>query len=131
VYLHLLVDSTISTETTLLDRSGDAESVLQSDNQFSILRKGDVSLQGVEQAEEWLGTLTTRQNVTGNQFLLEANSQQGSAQKPLISMKLMNGEFSLVRNNHPTLDGASLTDAEAAGLWDAITRSFQARANAF
>ncbi|MGO1233722.1 MAG: T6SS immunity protein Tli4 family protein, partial [Marinobacter sp.] len=67
----------------------------------------------------------------GNQFLLEANSQQGSAQKPLISMKLMNGEFSLVRNNHPPLDEASLTAAEAAGLWDAITRSFRARPGAF
>lgn len=131
VYLHLLVDSTISTQTTLLDRSGDAELVLLSDKHSSVLRKGEVSLQGIEQAEEWLGTLTTRQDVKGNQFLLEANSQRGSAKTPMISMKLMNGEYSLVEDDHPPLDQASLTAAEAAGLWDAITRSFRARDNAF
>ncbi|MBB5320581.1 T6SS immunity protein Tli4 family protein [Marinobacter oulmenensis] len=133
VYVHFNANSTIKTEDTLLDRMGRAESIMQAkgDDHFAVLRKGKLELQGIEQAEEWLGTVTTDEDVRGNHFIIEANSQRGSAREPRISVTFMNGEYSLVEDDHPPLNQASLTDAEAAGLWDAITRSFRARDNAF
>lgn len=131
VYIHLLVDSTVTTGTTLLDRSSEAEAALKDDNNFTLLRQGKVELKEIEQAEEWLGTLTTREKVKGNNFLLEANSKRGSVREPLISMTFKNGEYSLIEEDPPKLDKASLTDAEAVGLWDAITRTFRPRPGAF
>ena len=133
VYIHFNANSTIKTEDTLLDRMGQAESVMKAkgDDHFGVLRKGTLELQGIEQAEEWLGTVTTDEDVRGHHFMIEANSQRGSAREPRISVTFKNGEFSFGDDYQPSLDEASLTDAEAAGLWDAITRSFRARDNAF
>ncbi|KAA0019515.1 hypothetical protein F0A16_03980 [Salinicola corii] len=131
VYMHINIDSAITTSTTLLDRSSDAESVLKDDDNFSVLRKGVVNLDDIDQAEEWLGTLTTRDKVRGDNFLLEANSKRGGARQPLVSITFKNGEYSLVEDERPKLDNASLTDAEAVGLWDAITRTFKPRPGAF
>ncbi|NWO07288.1 MAG: hypothetical protein HLX50_16835, partial [Alteromonadaceae bacterium] len=98
VYIHFNVDSTIHTEDTLLDRMGQAESVMQAqgDENFSVMRRSAVDLEGIEQAEEWLGTFTTDDDVRGNYFTLEGNSERGSAREPLISMTFKNGEYSLV-----------------------------------
>jgi len=133
VHIHFNTNSTIRTEDTLLDRMGQAESVMKAkrDDNFAVLRKGKLELQGIEQSEEWLGIITTDEDVRGHHFIIEANSQRGSTREPRISVTFRNGEFSLGAYSHPTLSKASLTDAEAVGLWDAITRSFQARPNAF
>jgi len=124
------IDNTIVEKDTLLDRTGNAESVLGQDDHFSVLRKGTVELEGVGQAQEWLITQTTDQGVRGHYFNLEANSTLKASEYPYLDISFRNGDFP-PREPHKELSQASLTDAEAAGLWDAITRSFQARANAF
>ncbi|MCS4506072.1 T6SS immunity protein Tli4 family protein, partial [Arhodomonas aquaeolei] len=130
VYIHLYTDSDIRTDTTLLERSGGILALLSHDDNGATLRKGPVNLDGIAQAEEWLATLTMDSDVKGDYFLLEANSQMGSIRTPLISISLRNGEFSNSEESK-RIDHASLTDAEAAGLWDAVTRTFQPRPNAF
>ncbi|MGM0952147.1 MAG: T6SS immunity protein Tli4 family protein [Pseudomonadota bacterium] len=124
------IDNTIVEKDTLLDRTGNAESVLGQDDHFSVLRKGTVKLEGVGQAQEWLITQTTDQGIRGHYFNLEANSTLKASEFPYLDISFRNGDFP-PREPHKELSQASLTDAEAAGLWDAITRSFRARANAF
>lgn len=124
------IDNTIVEKDTLLDRTGNAESMLGQDDHFSVLRKGTVKLEGVDQAQEWLITQTTDQGVRGHYFNLEANSTLKASEFPYLDISFRNGDFP-PREPHKELSQASLTDAEAAGLWDAITRSFQARVNAF
>jgi hypothetical protein len=124
------IDNTIVEKDTLLDRIGNAESVLGQDDHFSVLRKGAVELKGVGQAQEWLITQTTDQGVRGHYFNLEANSTLKASEFPYLDISFRNGDFP-PREPHKELSQASLTDAEAAGLWDAITRSFRARPGAF
>ncbi|WP_136068474.1 T6SS immunity protein Tli4 family protein [Modicisalibacter radicis] len=130
VYIHFYTDSTIAEEDTLLDRTDQAERALANDQNFSVLRKGEVDLDGIDQAEEWLSAGTTDENVKGNYFNLEANSRIGSPGTPYVDISLRNGQFAH-DEDHPALDKASLTDAEAVGLWDAITRTFKPRPDAF
>ncbi|WP_353980130.1 T6SS immunity protein Tli4 family protein [Salinicola endophyticus] len=130
VYIHFYTDSTIAEEDTLLDRTDQAERALANDQNFSVLRKGEVDLDGIDQAEEWLSTGTTDENVKGNYFNLEANSLKGSPGAPYIDISMRNGQFAH-GEEHPSINKASLTDAEAVGLWDAITRTFKPRPGAF
>lgn len=130
IYIHFYTDSIIAEEDTLLDRTNQAERALANDQHFSVLRKGEVDLDGIDQAEEWLSAGTTDENVKGNYFNLEANSRKGSPGTPYIDISLRNGQFAH-GEEHPTIDQASLTNAEAVGLWDAITRTFKPRPGAF
>lgn len=130
VYMVVHTDNTIKENDTLLDRTGAAERRLSRDENFSVLRRGEVALDGIEQAEEWLTTGTTDQRVRGHYFNLEANSKVGSPEKPYIDISFRNGDFPH-GVEHPTIERASLTDAEAVGLWDAITRTFRPRPGAF
>ncbi|WP_232823886.1 T6SS immunity protein Tli4 family protein [Salinicola sp. CPA57] len=130
IYIHFYTDSTIAEEDTLLDRTDQAERALANDQDFSVLRKGEVDLDGIDQAEEWLSAGTTDENVKGNYFNLEANSRIGSPGAPYVDISLRNGQFAH-GEDHPAIDKASLTDAEAVGLWDAITRTFKPRPGAF
>ncbi|MCK0746817.1 T6SS immunity protein Tli4 family protein [Chromohalobacter nigrandesensis] len=133
VNIHININSTVTTENTLLDRMGEAESAMQAkgDDNFSVLRRGEVGLTNIAQAEEWLGTVTTDADIRGNYFTLEANSERGTTREPRISMTFQNGDYGLNEDDRPKLDKASLTDAEAVGLWDAITRTFKPRPGAF
>jgi len=123
-------DNTIVEKDTLLDRTTAAENMLSQDDHFSVLRKGTVELEGIEQAQEWLITQTTDQSVRGHYFNLEANSTRKAPEFPYLGISFRNGDFP-PGEPHGELNQASLTDAEAVGLWDAITRTFQVRPNAF
>ncbi len=46
-------------------------------------------------------------------------------------MTFKNGDYSIDEDERPKFDKASLTDAEAVGLWDSITRTFKPRPGAF
>ncbi|KAA0019514.1 hypothetical protein F0A16_03975 [Salinicola corii] len=133
VNIHMNVNSTVTTENTLLDRMGEAEAAMQAkgDDHFSVLRRGKVDLTDIAQAEEWLATVTTDADIRGDYFTLEANSERGSVREPRISMTFNNGDYSINEDDRPKIDKASLTDAEAVGLWDAITRTFKPRPGAF
>lgn len=131
INIQFYIDSSITSSDTLLDRISEGESSLQDDNNFKVLRKGKVSLKDIDQAEEWLATLTTSDDVKGNNFILEANSQRGTAFMPLIRISFRNGDRDSTDINRPNLDRASLTDAEAIAIWDAITRTFKPRVDAF
>jgi len=123
-------DNTIVEKDTLLDRTGATEGILSQDDHFSVLRKGAVELEGIKEAQEWLITQTTYQSVRGHYFNLEANSTRKAPEFPYLDISFRNGDFP-PGEPHGELNQASLTDAEAVGLWDAITRTFQARPNAF
>ncbi len=130
VYINLHTDNTVAENDTLLDRTSAAEKALSDDTNFSVLRRGKVVLKGISQAEEWLVTETTDQRIKGHYFNLEANSKVGSPETPYIDISFRNGDFPH-GEDRPAIDKASLTDAEAVGLWDAITRTFRPRPGAF
>ncbi|MFB4205189.1 hypothetical protein KBTX_01730 [wastewater metagenome] len=130
IYLNIYTNTTIAAETTLLERKPGVIALLSRDPNHSMLRDGKVDLEGIKQAEEVLTTGTTDEDVRGHYFNIEANSRIGSPETPYVDITLRTGEF-VTDGTHPRIDQASLTDAEAAGLWDAVTRTFHPRPNAF
>ena len=122
-------DSDIHESDTLLQRTDMNAAIEASDGRT--IRKGQIELSGILQAEEWLSDGLTGAKVRGHYFLLEANSKLGSAATPMVSLDMDNG------GRLPEIDGdrqltkASLTEGEAVALWDAVSRSLRPRPNAF
>ena len=122
-------DSDIHESDTLLQRTDMDAAIKASDG--GTIRKGQIELQGIQQAEEWLSDGLTGAKVRGHYFVLEANSKIGSAATPLVRLDMDNG------GRLPRIDGdrqltqASLTEGEAVALWDAVSRSLRPRPNAF
>jgi len=122
-------DSGIHESDTLLQRTDMNAAIKASDGQT--IRKGQIELQGIQQAEEWLSDGLTGANVRGHYFILEANSKIGSSATPMVRLDMDNG------GRLPGIDGdrqltqASLTEGEAVTLWDAVSRSLRPRPNAF
>jgi hypothetical protein len=127
VSIELDTNSYIQESDTLLERGNEIQRDLKSFDGQSI-RRGVVDTPHFH-AEEWLVSLTDS-GIRGYRFALEANSKIGSPKTPLVSLTM---DVGLPK---PPLDAkqpekASLTEAEAIGAWDAISRSLRPRPNAF
>lgn len=128
VSIQMDTDSDIRTADALLERGGEIQDGLSQANGHT-LRKGRVDLSGLH-AEEWLMAGKTLLDVQGFLLDLEANSKIGSPQTPLISLTMRVGyPNSVLQTDH--LNKVSLTEGEAIGLWDAVSRTLRPRPNAF
>ena len=133
VHLTVTTKSDFTEGNTLLDRFGEIENGLSLDPNAAIFRSGEVTLPGTPQAAEWVGRITEdAYDIPTTYAYLEGNSRLGDPLTPFFKIFLYNGEAfdhhaprDLLRNH------ASLTDVEAVGLWDAVTRSFRPRPGAY
>ncbi|WP_183035310.1 T6SS immunity protein Tli4 family protein [Cupriavidus sp. UME77] len=120
-------DSDIQEPTTLLQR-GDSINAALKEREGRTIRKGPVDLPGL-QAEEWLMAAITTRGVPGHHLVLEANSRIGSAQTPLVILKLDTGSHNKVLRD--PIEKASLTEGEAVAFWDVVSRTLRPRPNGF
>ncbi|SAK64765.1 putative lipoprotein [Caballeronia ptereochthonis] len=128
VKISLLTDSGIQEKDTLLQRGKQVERSLSLISGGRTVRKGRVSLQGLE-AEEWLTAGETQLEVPGNTFTLEANSTIGSAEAPFIALDMKTGAPSNFEKG--PIKAASMSEADAVKLWDAVSRTLRPRPNGF
>lgn len=134
VYFNFTTDSWLQEETTLLDRVSEVRAALREDENGEVFREGEVTLNGIDQAAEALVAQSSQDysnRIRQNAFYLEANSLKGNRLSPLVTIDFVNGEFAAKEDKDKRIEKASLTDAEAIGLWDAITRTFRPRPGAF
>lgn len=122
----ILIDSSRIGTTSLLERHHQIEELLKHVDGGRTVRKGKVVLAGVE-AEEWLleGPRPTTE-VHGHLFTLEANALAYDVLAPFVRLDM--GTANPLPDYRP-LERASLTDAEALALWDAVSRTLRPRPN--
>lgn len=118
--------------TTLLDRASAIEKSLPQRN-GKTLRKGKLTLMGIPQAEEWLLAGEMGQSgggkMQGHEFTIEGNSKISSPQTPFFTFEFKNGNgYALPEGKQITK--ASLSDAEALALWDAVSKTIRMRSSA-
>lgn len=144
VYLHVETDSGIKEDTTLLDRGREINAMTEG-AEGRTMRKGARKTPAGVAFEEWLIAGNTNErhgkhHVKGHTFTLEGNSKIGSAKTPLFIVELHNGERESEPDDgrpawdkapRPELKQASLSEAEALALWDAITSTLRPRPGAF
>ena len=128
VSFDLDTNSGIQESDTLLERGGDINEMLRQ-AQGHTVRKGAVDLAGMH-AEEWLASGITVLKVPGFLFSLEANSKSSNPKAPLTILQLDVGSPNRVLQTS-RLEKASLTEGEAVGLWDAVSRTLRPRPNGF
>ena len=127
-------------EDTLLDRVRKVEPMeIRDDPLFRTLRKQTRTDAG-EPFDEWLAAIKTDARIRGHRFLAEGHSLDSSFRKPYFTMKMHNGQDEIQPpdpkdpfqyNMRPPLDKAPLTEAEALGLWGAVTKTLRLRPGAF
>lgn len=137
VYFTYRYISSIGPQTTTLPERGPAiEAELKSRN-GATLRKGPRSDADLP-FDEWVVERDSSSGARTYRFTLEANSQEGTALKPLFIMNLSSG----VRHPRPapTLEEAavrkpiaqaSLSAAPSVALWDKVTQTLRPRPGAF
>ena len=132
VDFRLNIYSGLNGDTTLLERGADLKQMV-SNNNGKVLRKGPVSIVDAEQVEEWLMAGDMEQGggklMKGHYFKLEGNSKGGSPQRPNFELVMENG--GAVAEGIPKPTKASLSEAEALALWDAVSKTLRLRPGAF
>ncbi|MBA3597384.1 MAG: hypothetical protein H0W40_08400 [Methylibium sp.] len=132
VYFSFQSDTVVRENDTLLERTAKVEREMQRSGTTTV-RKGKRDIQG-QPVEEWLMRGPTPERVPGTMFDLQANVTERDPAKPFVSLTLFNGfripapprtleESALVGN----LTSASLSEAEAVALWDAVTPTLRKR----
>ncbi len=132
VVLHFESDASLRETTTLLERGKEIGAKIEASGAKTV-RKGKRSGVGLE-FEEWLIAGPTDDGVTGHIFTLEANSKRGSALTPMVNVDLHNGQRESQpdrRTQPPALSQASLDEAQALALWDAVTSTLRPRPGGF
>ena len=139
VYFSFNHTTRVREDDTMLQRSASIERQF-AEAGIRTLRKGSRSIHGLAY-EEWLThepAEVTTADVEGNGFVLRGNEAERDPRKPSIELNLYNGhyiptpEISLEEDAKiPTLQRASLSDAEAVALWDAVTATLRPRPGAF
>jgi Tle cognate immunity protein 4 C-terminal domain len=124
-----------ASDTTFLDNKDLDKLIAQ--NNGRVLRKGSVNITGISQAEEWLaegetddGNPVNGKRLRGHYFVLEANSMISSPLTPKFRITMRTGESILVDDKNTTT-GATLSDAQAIALWDAVSKTLRPRPSAF
>lgn len=135
VYFRFNTISLYPGSDTLLDRSKDIEAmVAQADGHT--LRKGYRKVNRIN-GTEYLTAGRTENHVMGHKFVFEGNNKTGSATTPLITIDFDNGtrkplpERKYDEDSPPALTKATLSEAEAVTLWDAVIPTIRPRPGAF
>jgi len=135
VFFNFNTDSGLVQETNLLERGREINTMLEA-SQGRTVRKGRRDVNG-QKIEEWLMAGKTNNKIDGNQFTLEINSKTSSAKTPLLIVDLHNGlraprpERPYDAPFPPDIEKATLSEAEAVALWDAVTQTLRPRPGAF
>ena len=97
----------------------------------ALIRSGTIALAGGMKADEALmsGRTPTNSAVQGNLLSLEAN-YSGGRTTPYLLLDMKNGYPSELINSWD-IKQASLTEGEAIGIWDKVSRSLRARPDGF
>lgn len=135
VSIRFSANSYIQEAESLLGRKSTGKAV--SDNNWSILRKGVIKVPGALLVEELLmaGDMEQSNNtsIKGHYFKLEGNSKVGSPQTPFFDLVMRNGgavEPTFDENGKFKPTTASLTEAKAVALWDAVSKTIRMRPGA-
>ena len=130
VYFNLFTQTEVQESTSMLDRSGQMESKMAGAGAKTI-RKGERKIHD-RIYEEWLVRGPTVDRVPGHAFTLQGNEKDASADRPMLELKLYNGfripaaERTLEeRAQMVELTKASLSEAEAAAIWDSVTATLR------
>jgi Tle cognate immunity protein 4 C-terminal domain/Tle cognate immunity protein 4 N-terminal domain len=122
----------LSASDTLLQRvhSSEARELFKATN-GGLIRSGTIALEGGLKADEALmfGRTTAFEAIQGNLLSLEVN-YAGGATTPYLLLDMKNGYPSELIESYD-IKRASLTEGEAIGIWDKVSRSLRARQNAF
>jgi Tle cognate immunity protein 4 C-terminal domain/Tle cognate immunity protein 4 N-terminal domain len=124
--------TTLNAEDTLLRRvhSSDMGELFKVTH-GRLIRSGTITLEGGMKADEALmsGRTPAHDNIQGNLLTLEANYAGGPV-TPYLVLDMMNGYPSVLITTRE-IKHASLTEGEAIGIWDKVSRSLRARPDAF
>ena len=96
-----------------------------------LIRSGSIVLDGGMKADEALMSVRTptKKGVQGNLLSLEANYSGGPV-TPYLLLDMQNGYPNLLIESD-AINQASLTEGEAIGIWDKVSRSLRARPDGF
>lgn len=128
VQFTIRTNSSFAGTDTLLQRHRQIEDALSKTDGGRTIRKGKVTLRNMD-AEEWL--MTGPRPVTeahGHVFTLEGNALSDDVKTPFVRLNM---ETANPLPNDGEIERASLTDAEALAVWDAVSRTLRPRPNAF
>jgi hypothetical protein len=132
VWFNLESNTDLSADDTLLQRahSSEARELFRATN-GRLIRSGTIALEGGLKADEALMSARTPayDPVQGNLLSLEANYAGGPV-TPYLLLDMKKGYPSKLIKNY-NIKHASLTEGEAVGIWDKVSRSLRARPNAF
>jgi hypothetical protein len=132
VYFNFVSWTDLRETDSLLERSAKVEREMKASGTTTV-RKGKQSLHG-QAWEEWLFRGPTPERVHGHMFSMKANEKTGSPQTPHLTWELFNG-FDIphpVRSPEESakiaaLSNATLSEAEAVALWDAVIATIRPR----
>lgn len=130
------IQETGKEDSRLLERAAKTEREMQASDTQTI-RKGVVTLGGAP-FDEWLFKGPTPDRVPGTMFYLMGNEARPGLAHPFIRVQLFNGfripapertgeESALLKD----LERATLSEAEAVGVWDRIVPTVRLRPGAF
>ncbi len=127
VFFRLETNANLREDETLLQRSSQINDTVKS-RDGKTLHKGRLDSKDLPTAEEWLASGRMQAGTPGTFFMLEANSMIGSAKTPWLSFDMKTGVFEKYQKDQP--QHASLTEGEAIGLWNAVSRTIRVRSGA-
>jgi hypothetical protein len=126
--------STSFTQKNTLLQNEDLDKLLTVKN-AKVLRKGQVSLAGIPQSEEWLvygdtddGNLINGKQPRGHYFKLQSNSKISNPLTPRIDFVMRTGQpVRADENAMSTTSDSSLSELQALALWDTISKTIRLR----
>lgn len=127
VYFNVFTHSTLQVKTSLLWRGGPIAAALRVLDDGRTIRRGTVELPGGRGEEMIVAGPMIVTNVQGQAFRLESNATTGNPEAPFVAVKLSNGGPTGLEE---PLKKASLTEAQALALWDAVSRTLRPRPGA-
>ena len=127
VYFNVFTHSSLQEKTSLLWRGGPIAAALRVLDDGKTIRRGTVDLPGGRGEEMVVAGPMIVTNVQGQAFRLESNATTGSPETPFVAVKLSNGGPTGLEE---PLKKASLTEAQALSLWDAVSRTLRLRPGA-
>ncbi len=140
VWFGITSDGTVGAMSTLFQRASELEKGMARAG-VKTLRKAKRDIHG-EPYEEWLFTNTPYQDdVRGTRFVLHGNESGEKPDQPFIKLALYNGdripvpELTMPQKDrlglNAPLQKATLSDAEALGIWEKVTATLRPRPGAF
>jgi hypothetical protein len=142
VFFRFTTNSAYAPSDTLLERGKNVEPLIV-ENQGRVLRRGNRTIPSAGAGEEFLYSIlgdakSDRGRIMTHKFAFEANGKIGGAAAPLILVDLENGELlpspddkRVAATAAAPVSHATLSEAEAISLWDAVIPTIRPRPGAF